>query len=517
MPRKKANLERKNLAAFKTAIINISKNNISDKTIGALAAALEAPEDKLEAKIRECEKTIRSTFSEKELFAFFNNFFRKISITNSLPASLDILLGIMFANGLPSVISNHKFSEEYFKKAAAKGSVVAQDILADMYIIGAGQGNNIVLKNHAEAFKLLTSVVEKKYGNGRAEFNLAKFYYSGTIVDKDTKKFVELVKSSAELGYIHAQFKLASFYENGDFDVAKDNKEALKWYTKAAKNGHASSQFKLGSAYEHGDFDVTKDDKEALKWHTKAAKNGHSLSELRLGSAYLYGHFNLDINPLKALGYFSKAAEKHNSDALFFLGKAYDVDYKNFGIGQNKAKALEYYKEADRLGNISASARLAKIYADNPQNISTNSAEMYEWFGRTLGRAINNPNIKQDILAALQSSFDKFYGFICPESQEKSELDAQQLQELLDGPNKQNESEKRKEVDFVTSPSKRRKSCNDYSEETASDEKFQKLIRNPKKEQEKSGEKLQSLASTRGKITAIRTHTDFVKNANERT
>jgi len=66
--------------------------------------------------------------------------------------------------------------------------------------------------------------------------------------------FVELfnlLNSSAEEGFMFAQFMLGAFYQKGH-EVKQDFVKAREWYLKAASQGHANSKFGLCCIYRLG-------------------------------------------------------------------------------------------------------------------------------------------------------------------------------------------------------------------------------------------------------------------------
>jgi len=82
----------------------------------------------------------------------------------------------------------------------------------------------------------------------------------------------------AESGKAEAQFALAGFYEQGQFDLPQDYFEAAKWYRKASIQGHAGAQLYLGILLAQGQG-VKSDFIEAYKW-IELAKQGNTLDKI---------------------------------------------------------------------------------------------------------------------------------------------------------------------------------------------------------------------------------------------
>ena len=79
-----------------------------------------------------------------------------------------------------------------------------------------------------------------------------------------TKEDVERYRELAEQGDALAQFKLGSFYYDGE-GVPEDDAEAVMWFRKAAEQGHSGAQWFLGLCYANGEG-VPEDDVKAYMW-----------------------------------------------------------------------------------------------------------------------------------------------------------------------------------------------------------------------------------------------------------
>ena len=140
-------------------------------------------------------------------------------------------------NGVPL---DYKLAAKYFRDAAEKGHVAAQDRLGFCY----------------------------EYGKG---------------VTEDKHEAVRWFRIAAEQGYAEAQFNLGWCYES------EDPAEALRWYLKAAGHGNVWAQQWLGLCYENGQIIMPQDYVEAAKWFRKAAEQGEAHSQFCLGRCYLNG------------------------------------------------------------------------------------------------------------------------------------------------------------------------------------------------------------------------------------
>ncbi|KAG8463643.1 hypothetical protein KFE25_003916 [Diacronema lutheri] len=97
-------------------------------------------------------------------------------------------------------------------------------------------------------------------------------------------KAVTWLRRAAELGNVHAQYKLAVRHQTGN-GVERDFGEAARWLQRAAELGHRTSQYMLAEVLLEGEG-VPKSRAEAERWLETAAHGGctyarHKLNALR--------------------------------------------------------------------------------------------------------------------------------------------------------------------------------------------------------------------------------------------
>ncbi|MDA7968831.1 MAG: trypsin-like peptidase domain-containing protein [Gammaproteobacteria bacterium] len=126
---------------------------------------------------------------------------------------------------------------------------------------------------------------------------VAAFALSGcatSYIDANAQQFnasakeVEEWRAAAEKGDAEAQYKLAKAYFYGA-GVAKNTREVVRWTRKAAEQGHVESQGNMGLLYFRGEG-VEKDQREAVRWWRKAVEQGSVWGQYGLGTAYYYGY-----------------------------------------------------------------------------------------------------------------------------------------------------------------------------------------------------------------------------------
>lgn len=108
-----------------------------------------------------------------------------------------------------------------------------------------------------------------KEGNAEAQYELAKAYYTGTGVQKDSKQGLEWLRKSAEQGHPGAEFALSVLYRKGELN---DPKQGLVWLRQSAAHNNATAEFELGCLFRDGEGGVSKNPHEAALWLRKAAR-----------------------------------------------------------------------------------------------------------------------------------------------------------------------------------------------------------------------------------------------------
>lgn len=91
----------------------------------------------------------------------------------------------------------------------------------------------------------------------------------------------------AEAGDAKAQYDVARFYQTGS-GVTQDAAKAIQWLTKAAEQGLVEAETSLGSAYDVG-MGVPLSNRKAVYWWQKAARHGSDYALRCLGYAYIEG------------------------------------------------------------------------------------------------------------------------------------------------------------------------------------------------------------------------------------
>jgi hypothetical protein len=199
---------------------------------------------------------------------------------------------------------------EYYERAVNGGSNIRSYPLAAYKLskfFEKGDDGFYLDPDPELALKYLTGAAEN--GHPYAQYELAKHF----LENQRCKEGIELLKQSAESGYLKAQLDLAQKYEEGFGDfLKKDAQLALFWYHKAADQVEGdAAHYPLGYAYEIG-----KDYEKSIGFYEKSLD---PRAHVRLGRMYLKG-IGKEKSELLARDHFKKAVFQDNADGNYYLG-----------------------------------------------------------------------------------------------------------------------------------------------------------------------------------------------------
>ncbi|WP_411727530.1 tetratricopeptide repeat protein [Methyloglobulus sp.] len=107
-----------------------------------------------------------------------------------------------------------------------------------------------LLQQLADVFKVFQELADQGYG--RAYFPLARMYWGGLGINRDTEKKEYYSRSSFSfclanqtLNELEIWSDLGWMYDNGH-GIQQDYQQAVFWYRKAAEQGYAIAQYVLG-------------------------------------------------------------------------------------------------------------------------------------------------------------------------------------------------------------------------------------------------------------------------------
>jgi TPR repeat protein len=327
-----------------------------------------------------------------------------------------IALAYAYENGW-GVEKNEVKAQEYYAKTLGRlqersdsNDPIAMSVLAYRFYKGTG-----VTKNPNRAFMLNKSSAELGYIP--AQYSIAYSYFTGEGVGKDETEAVKWCRKAAEQGFAVAQFGLGKSYAEG-IGIGKDEAEAVRWYRKAAEQGSADAQFNLSVCYFRGSG-VEIDKTKSFKFLRKAAEQGFALAQYNMGYCYLNGDNSVVKDEAEAIRWYRKAAEQGFALAQYNMGYCYETGK---GVGKDKAEAVKWYLKAGEQGDLEAQKKLGYCYAQG-EGVSTNQEEAAKWYLKAAEQG--------DYISQKNMAHRYFYGSGVKVSKASSEMWQQKASENL--------------------------------------------------------------------------------------
>ena len=200
-------------------------------------------------------------------------------------------------------------------------------------------------------------MMQKLAGNGYipAQLKMGSLYEEGNRISKNDRMACEWYQKAAEQGNAEAQFNLGMMYYNGN-GVNQNLGMAFQWWKKAAEQGDINAQNNVGYLYENGEG-VVQNYELAVEWYEKAAQQGGKNSQRALAWMYSNGLGVMKDFEL-AVEWYKKAANQGDGWSQYSLGQMYD---KGQGVLSDYKLAVEWYEKATEQENIQALRRLVSM------------------------------------------------------------------------------------------------------------------------------------------------------------
>jgi TPR repeat protein len=248
-----------------------------------------------------------------------------------------------------------------------------------------------------------------KENDAKSKYKLATHYIRGKGVEKDLSKALQLVKESAEQGYVRAQERLGELYGTRfgidplETLVKQDNKKSYKWHKRASYSGSSHAMTKIAIMYEFG-TGVKRNPEKAFAWYIRAAEKGGVYAQMTIADIYagmstsFVPSHDYPMNPddEKALKWYKEATKQGNKNAKRKVARFYAI---GLGVKRDYEKAFELYHTMAKDGDAHAQYILGEMYVRG-LGVEKDVDKGFEWFrtarsnGMTLHTDIilNDPN-----------------------------------------------------------------------------------------------------------------------------
>jgi TPR repeat protein len=181
----------------------------------------------------------------------------------------------------------------------------------------------------------------------------------------------EATPAGAAAGDISAMLRLSAFYAQGP-SAAHDAATAFAWSKRAADAGSPDAAFNVGLAYDEG-IGVKVDKAEATRWYRVGIDRGNLPAMVNL-AGLLLAHDSTDVTAAPLL---RRAADAGSIDGLFDMGY---VSEHGFGVPQNVAEALNWYRQDADHKDARGALRLGAIYANGIEGVQRSDVDAVRWF-----------------------------------------------------------------------------------------------------------------------------------------
>ncbi len=198
-----------------------------------------------------------------------------------------------------------------------------------------------------------------KQSDANAQWKLGDIYFQGGFVGVEVEAknlAIDFYNAAAQQQQPDAMYKLAELYAETNMTLS------TQYFAQASALGSCDAKYKLGMLHIR-DSNI----RAAIHYFTESGESGCLYAYYELGLIYLKGLHSIRIDVGTARDFFEKASVAVDpvvaANAQFQLGLIY-LNSEWMGIPKNMDRALKYFEEADKLGNINATMQMGRIYAE---------------------------------------------------------------------------------------------------------------------------------------------------------
>ena len=243
-------------------------------------------------------------------------------------------------------------------------------------------------KNYGVMVDHLTKAAE--LNNSEALYSLFSLYFEGQYVEKNETKAIELLKKSADLGFVPAMNNY-SYYLVGQ-NNEQSNAEALAYLQKSVVAKDPEAIRLMAFYYQEGLADLPKSNDKALELYKKSAAMGFEGANKSGVHLVEKMYPEKDKKRTEELEYFSSLGDAH---AMYHLAN----NYWSFIFGGDEGKAKEYYLKSAEKGYVKS------MYAIGRLEIYSNKEVAKKWLQKALDQGYGDAGY---LLAQLYTGSERF-------------------------------------------------------------------------------------------------------------
>ena len=260
---------------------------------------------------------------------------------------------------------------DYVKEMADKGNSYAQFITSSFY--GYKEANE------KKEFEYASKSAEQNDSYGL--YSLAKCYIFGLGVNKNTSKYLSLLKRSMAANNPFAILEMVKQNMYG-WDIQRNLSQGIVLLKKAMELNMPEAFVQMGNVYRDGDG-VQRDEKRAEEYYHKAIESGYVEAYINLGWFYLYepdtGKVRTDKERIaKGIKYYLKGAEYNEPNCLYGLAFCY---YNGVAVDKDLRNAMKWFRKSAAAGTKDAYYMIGNMYYYG-EGVEEDNNLAWDWFDR---------------------------------------------------------------------------------------------------------------------------------------
>ena len=274
-------------------------------------------------------------------------------------------MGVELIHGKRAYV-DHETAFKWFTIAAEKEHPKALYYLARMF-----ENGEHVNADFNESLKYYQK--SSKAGFGPASAFLGLHFDSGKQVKRDVEKAFQYFELAIQQGEISANYFKGEYLLSGELKGGRQIKEAMRCFETSAEKGYVPAQYDLAMLFMEG-VDTLQNYEKGIFWLTEAAKKDSQKAQNKLAHCY-YNGTGVDVNMSGAYGWWRRAAEPLNgalpsAEALMNCGIC---NMTGKGAEKDDSMAEDYLLKASKLGLPHAQYCLGILYKSHDIKIKSHA------------------------------------------------------------------------------------------------------------------------------------------------